>query len=108
MDNLYPIIPDNEYLAMKDLSKEINLDIDQWDPFLDAGDLTQYAGYKVSQNHIVGIQLTNYELTRIPESISDLTRLTKLDLYYNQLTILPDQGSYTSPSQHYSTGTSCN
>jgi Leucine-rich repeat (LRR) protein len=50
----------------------------------------KYFGIKIEKEAITGLQITNYELTAMPEEITQLTNLKILYLYSNQLSTLPD------------------
>ena len=74
-----------EYDVLVDLEEKIGGKI----PIVDKIEWNTF-GFIVENNHIVGLVLTNKGLSSLPEIITKMTWLKRLDLSSNQLTSLPD------------------
>ena len=78
-----PLIRD-EYETLMELENKVGkipaISKIKWDSF----------GFIVNENQVVQIGLYNKRLTSLPESIGNLTSLTRLNLNKNQLSSLPD------------------
>lgn len=74
-------IPLIEYKALNEL-----IPINEWV----TNDYEKYSGYLIEKGHVTSIQVNKYELTSLPDSISNLKKLERLYLNNNNLTSLPE------------------
>lgn len=79
-----------EYNTLKEIAEEAGQDVEDYE----VGSIW-HIGRKIfkveiEDEHVVGLQISRYNLRKLPENIADLRHLRRLNVEWNQLEILPE------------------
>ena len=83
-------IPFLEYKFIKEINSILAINDDDWKEGINPS-MDEYAGFVISDNHFVGLQIERYyRLTSLPNNIRNLENLKSLILNNNSLNELPE------------------